>query len=545
MRLFTKGLLLIAVPSAFEIGLLGLVYMTHLDTETAGNWAAHSKLVIGQTNDVLEPMLAQAIRVRSAALANDPAAIDDSALWTELDRRVDQLADIVADNPPQVARAAQIRNTIRQYRQWSSHARELIESGQHDALVAQFSEPQGSALVDAFRKELEAFKAEELRLDASRTQAVHVARERQRGLLIGAVLGSIAVAGIALYMFIRGFRSRLAALGDNARRLADNTPLPPPLAGDDEVAQLDDILHTTSRRLAAADRARNAVKRDLEHRAKQLALANEHLRQQTADNEMFIYSVSHDLRSPLVNLQGFSRELAQACKDLRETMRDFNLTDRERERFAQLLDEEIAESLHYLQTSVMRSADIIDALLTLSRAGRAEYRPEKVDLNTLVQRTAARYQAKLDLVEARLVAHPLPSVEADPDALEQVFTGLIDHAIDSLEPGRAPRIEIGARELEDHRERAGQQPAQPFVTLYVADNGRGIPASQLPKVFAAFYRPQGGDGVALALVRRIVERHGGRLWVESVEGGGSTFYLTLPAVPATPAAPPATAEAAA
>ncbi len=545
MRLFTKGLLLIAIPSVFEIGLLGLVYMTHLDSEVAGDWAAHSKLVIGHTNDVLEPLLAQAIRVRTAALANDPAAIDDSALWTELDRRIDQLTDLVADNPPQVARAAEIRNTIRQFRQWSSHARELIESGQREALVAQFTEPQGSALVDTFRKELDAFKAEELRLDATRTQVVHETRDRQRGLLIGAVLGSIAVAGVAMYVFIRGFRSRLVVLGDNARRLADNTPLPPPIVGDDEVAQLDDILHTTSRRLAAADRARNAVKRDLEHRAAQLARANEHLRQQTADNEMFIYSVSHDLRSPLVNLQGFSRELAQACKDLRDTMRAFDLPASERDRFEQLLDDEIAESLHYLQTSVMRSAEIIDALLTLSRAGRTEYRPERVDLNMLVQRVAARYQPRLDAAEARLVAHPLPIVEADPDALDQVFTGLIDHAIESLDPMRAPRIEIGAREFEEDRERAGQHPVQPFVTLYVADNGRGIPSSQLPRVFAAFYQPQGSDGVALALVRRIVERHGGRLWVESAEGSGSTFYLSLPAVRATPAAPSASAEVAA
>ncbi|RKP46623.1 sensor histidine kinase [Pararobbsia silviterrae] len=545
MRLFTKGLLLIAIPSVFEIGLLGLVYATHLDTEVAGTWAAHSKRVIGQTNDVLEPMLVQSIRVRSAALANDPAAIDDTALWTELDRRVDRLTDLVADNPPQVARAAQIRNTIQQYREWSSHARELIETGQREALIAHLSEPQGSALVDTFRRELNAFKAEELRLDAARTEAVHEARERQRGLLIGAVFGSIAVASVAMYLFIRGFRGRLLALGENARRLADNTPLPPALAGDDEVAQLDGILHTTSRRLAAADRARNAVKRDLEHRAAQLALANEHLRLQTADNEMFIYSVSHDLRSPLVNLQGFSRELAHTCKDLRDALREFDLPEHEWQRFAQLLDEEIAESLHYLQTAVMRSADIIDALLTLSRAGRAEYRPERVDLNVLVQRIAARYQAKLEALDARLVVHPLPAVEADPDAIEQVFSGLVDHAIESLDPGRAARIEIGAREFEDHRERAGQHPLQPFATLYVADNGRGIAASQLSKVFAAFYRPQGGGGVALALVRRIVERHGGRLWVESVEQSGSTFYMTLPIGGVLPAMPPAAAESAA
>jgi signal transduction histidine kinase len=543
MRLFTKGLLLIAIPSVVEIGLLGLVYSTHRDSEIAGDWAAHSKQVLSQTADVLEPMLMQAVRVREAVLANDPAAIDESGLWTELDRRIDRLADLVADNPPQVERAAKIRRTIQQYRQWSSQARELMDNGQRDALIPYFREPGGTTLVDQFRSELDAFQREEWRLDDARANTVREARERQRSLLFSAVLGSIVVAGIAMYLFVRSFRGRLLVLGENARRLADNSPLQPALDGDDEVAELDEMLHTTSRRLSAADRARDVVKRDLENRALQLDRANEHLRQQTADNEMFIYSVSHDLRSPLVNLQGFSRELAHACDILRGHMERFELPQSERERITQLVDDEIAESLHYLQAAVMRSADIIDALLTLSRAGRAEYRPEWVDLNMLVQRTAASYQARLEALEGRLVVHPLPTVEADPVALDKVLTGLIDHALDSVDPSRAPRIEIGVREAGDSRERPDLHDMQPApLTLYVADNGRGIPAAQLPRVFATFYRTEGGgEGVALALARRIIEKHGGRLWVESTEGNGSTFYMALPAVSA--ASPAAAVEA--
>jgi signal transduction histidine kinase len=546
MRLFTKGLLLIAIPSVVEIGLLGLVYSTHRDSEVAGNWAAHSKRVLSQTNDVLEPMLMQAVHVREAVLANDPAAIDESALWTELDRRIDRLADLVADNPPQVERAAKIRRTIQQFRQWSTHARELMENGQRDELIAHFREPGATTLVDQFRNEVNTFQREEWRLDDARANTVREARERQRSLLFGAVLGSIVVAGIAMYLFVRGFRGRLLALGDNARRLADNSPLPPALEGDDEVAELDEVLHTTSRRLSAADRARDLAKRDLENRALQLDRANEHLRQQTADNEMFIYSVSHDLRSPLVNLQGFSRELAQACDILRDRMERFDLPQAERDHIRQLVDDEIAESLHFLQTAVMRSADIIDALLTLSRAGRAEYRSEWVDLNMLVQRTAASYQSRLEALDGRLVVHPLPTVEADPVALDKVLTGLIDHALESVDPGRAPRIEIGVREAGDSRERLDLHDMEPApLTLYVADNGRGIPATQLPRVFATFYRAQGGgEGVALALARRLIEKHGGRLWVESTEGNGSTFYMTLPAVPAA-VSPAAAAEAAA
>ena len=116
------------------------------------------------------------------------------------------------------------------------------------------------------------------------------------------------------------------------------------------------------------------------------------------------------------------------------------------------------------------------------------------------------------------------AVWGDPTALEQVFANLIGNAVNYLDPPREGRIEIGTT------------PAPPGVhslrIFYVRDNGLGIPAVALPRLFNAFQRLHGnvaaGEGIGLALVRRVVERHGGRVWAESREGVGTTFYLSLP-----------------
>jgi signal transduction histidine kinase len=118
----------------------------------------------------------------------------------------------------------------------------------------------------------------------------------------------------------------------------------------------------------------------------------------------------------------------------------------------------------------------------------------------------------------------LPPVWGDPVALEQVFANLIGNAVNYLSPSREGRVEIGTT------------PAPPGVRslriFYVRDNGLGIPEIALPRLFSAFQRLHGnvapGEGIGLALVRRVVERHGGRVWAESTEGVGTTFYVSLP-----------------
>ena len=524
MRLTTKGLLLIAIPAVFELALLSGLVKAQVDAAQAERWATHSEDVLRQTTAILEPVLLESVRLRGAVLSNDADVTTPVALWMDIDRRIDQLADLVADNPAQVERAVQIRQSVQAYRQWSDRVQDLLHSGRRRDVVERFSELASTDVLDRFRVQIAAFQSEERLLDAQRSTEAEAAHERQQVLVVAAVLGSLLFIALAVWLFTRGVRGRLALLSDNAGRLASNEPLAPIDHGSDEIARLDHTLHETSRRLLEAERIHARFQSDLARRANELAAINETLRQQTQENEMFIYSVSHDLRAPLVNLQGFSKELIHACDDLRAAVRQSSLTPARRQHIERLVDEDIGEALHYLQTAVLRASHIIDALLRLSRVGRVEYRRQQVHVRDIVQRVIDAMQVSIRARRARVVVHDLPSVWGDPTALEQVFANLLGNAINYLDASRDGRVEIGTT------------PAPPGVRslriFYVRDNGLGIPAIAIPRLFNAFQRLHGnvatGEGIGLALVRRVVERHGGRVWAESTEGVGTTFYFSLP-----------------
>ncbi|MFM0336196.1 sensor histidine kinase [Paraburkholderia fungorum] len=524
MRLTTKGLLLIAIPALFELALLSGLVKAQSDAAQAEHWAIHSEDVLHQTTAILEPVLGETVRLRGAVLAHDTHFATPLALWVDVDRRIDQLAELVADNPAQVERVVQVRQAVQAYRQWSDRVQDLLHSGRRRDLVERFRDQAGADVLDRFRQQVVAFQTEERRLDTLRTHAADIARERQQMLVVAAVLGSLLFVAFAVWLFTRGVRGRLALLSDNAGRLAGNEPLAPIGAGRDEIARLDLTLHDTSRRLLEAERIQARFQADLARRAGELARINETLRQQTQENEMFIYSVSHDLRAPLVNLQGFSKELNRACDELRVALRQSSLGAEPRQRIERVVDEDIGEALHYLQTAVLRASHIIDALLRLSRVGHVEYRQQKVEVHDIVPRVVDAMQVSIRARHARVIVNELPAVWGDPTALEQVFANLIGNALNYLDPSREGRIEIGTT------------PAPPGVhslrIFYVRDNGLGIPAVAMPRLFNAFQRLHGnvaaGEGIGLALVRRVVERHGGRVWAESKEGVGTTFYLSLP-----------------
>ncbi|RDK01465.1 sensor histidine kinase [Paraburkholderia lacunae] len=524
MRLTTKGLLLIAIPALLELALLSGLVKAQADAAQAEQWAVHGEDVLRQTTAVLEPVLSESVRLRGAVLANDARFATPVSLWMDVDRRIDQLAELVADNPAQVERVVQVRQTVQAYRQWSDRMQDLLRSGRRRDVVERFHDLAASDVLDRFRQQVVAFQAEERRLDTLRSNAADAARERQQMLVVAAVFGSLLFVALAVWLFTRGVRGRLALLSDNAGRLAGNEPLAPLGPGRDEIARLDLTLHETSRRLLEAERIQARFQSDLAGRARELARINETLRQQTQENEMFIYSVSHDLRAPLVNLQGFSKELTRACDELRVAVRQSSLTAETRQRIERVVDEDIGEALHYLQTAVLRASHIIDALLRLSRVGRVEYRQQKVEVRDIVPRVIDAMQASIRARRARVIVDELPAVWGDPTALEQVFANLIGNAVNYLDPSREGCIEIGTT------------PAPPGVhslrIFYVRDNGLGIPAVALPRLFNAFQRLHGnvaaGEGIGLALVRRMVERHGGRVWAESREAEGTTFYLSLP-----------------
>lgn len=252
-----------------------------------------------------------------------------------------------------------------------------------------------------------------------------------------------------------------------------------------------------------------------ERRRAQAALA-----QKNEEVEAFVYIVSHDLRTPLVNLQGFSKELEKSCQEIRDQLRSAKLPEETERNLRGILDEDIPGALRYISASTNKFERLINALLGLSRSGRQQYRYELLDLQALVGTTLDSVRQSIEKTKATIRVGDLPKSWGDATAIGQVFSNLIANALNYLKPDRPGVIEIGG------------EPQELMNRYWVRDNGVGIPVTAQERIFHVFQRfhPEmaPGDGMGLAIIKRVVERHGGKVWVETKEGQGTTFFLTLP-----------------
>jgi PAS domain S-box-containing protein len=239
----------------------------------------------------------------------------------------------------------------------------------------------------------------------------------------------------------------------------------------------------------AADRKRYEdallrLNQDLEERVRQrtaeLAERNLQLTQKTEENETFVYSVSHDLRSPLVNLEGFSEELQIAGRELLALLEDERLPPELRERAKQVYETGVSESISFIRTAVSRLGSIIDALLRLSRAGRVVYQIQNLDMNAIARRVVDSLRRTVEQKKAQVTVGDLPPARGDATAVEQVLANLVGNALNYLDAHRPGQVEIGATcDAEDDAQ---------VRTYFVRDNGVGIPAAYLPKLFQALQR---------------------------------------------------------
>lgn len=229
------------------------------------------------------------------------------------------------------------------------------------------------------------------------------------------------------------------------------------------------------------------------------------LEQANKELETFNYSVSHDLRTPLRSIDIFAYLLEK--------------------HHASDLDTDGLEHLKHIRNSVLKMSRLIDNLLILSRMGRNDRNDRRVTLTSLVEDVVDDFRKQQELSAYEIKVFSLPEVWGDQDMLRQALVNVIGNAIKYASTRKRPVIEIFSRS-------SGQGPV-----IAIKDNGVGFSAELRDKLFKPFKRLHSdeqfeGSGIGLAIVDRIIRRHGGHVWAESVEGRGSTFYFSLPEPPA-------------
>ncbi len=263
----------------------------------------------------------------------------------------------------------------------------------------------------------------------------------------------------------------------------------------------------------------NTARQQVEAERKKLEL---NLREANEELQRFTYIVSHDLRSPLVNIMGFASEIDVWQKEIFERLGMLRRQggDGQNAEKDEALRVDVEEALGFIKSSVAKMDRLIGALLKLSREGQRQFQPQFVDMTQLMHSTleALAHQAKA--VNAKVSIGDLPTISSDRLALEQVFSNLIDNAIKYLKAGVPGSIDVQGTESD----RA--------VTYEVSDNGRGIDARDRERIFDLFRRSgiqdRPGDGIGLAHARTLVRGLGGSIKVESEPGRGTVFKVTLP-----------------
>lgn len=270
-----------------------------------------------------------------------------------------------------------------------------------------------------------------------------------------------------------------------------------------------------TRELVAARSELQALNVGLEER---VAERTEALTRANDEIQRFAYIVSHDLRSPLVNIMGFTSELEAAMKAVGPYVAgDTTMVDKARV----ATEEDIPEALRFIRASTGKMDGLINAILKLSREGRRELRPEPVDLVSLFRSAAASVRHQTDEVGAEIaVPSSAPALVSDRLAMEQVVSNVVDNAVKYLARDRPGRIVITTGETTRR------------VHIDITDNGRGIAEQDYERIFELFRRAgaqdRPGEGIGLAHVRALVRRLGGDITVQSELGRGTTFRIDLP-----------------
>ena len=405
---------------------------------------------------------------------------------------LDKLAQLTSDNPVQVENILKLRSAIEQRLSEFAQEMDFIKRSEQGKAAELVSEAAAGGTSKVIRATGAAMLAEENRLFAERTDKADRTQVLASSVTIAGSSCVIALAGLSIFLVRRSARAR-----------------------DEAEARLRDInlnLETT-----------------VEERTADLREANEEI-------QRFAYIVSHDLRSPLVNIMGFTSELEELRGDIFRRIATLarsessappapeNASDDAEPALQgadRQLSEDFGEALSFIKSSIGKMDRLITAILNLTREGRREFQPVAIDTRELIEGIAATVAHQAAEASAQIRIEPLPAIVSDRLALEQIFSNLIDNALKYLKAGVPGDIAVRGRT------KLG------FAIFEVGDNGRGIDPKDHQRIFDLFRRAgtqdKPGQGIGLAHVRALVRRLGGTIAVASELHRGTTFTITLPA----------------
>ncbi len=263
------------------------------------------------------------------------------------------------------------------------------------------------------------------------------------------------------------------------------------------------------------------LKKYRENLEQMVTARTEELEQINTEMRNFAYIISHDLRSPLVSITGFTGELKEDFDLISECAIDHfkSCNDNCPPHIIDAIEQRIPESIHFISSATQKMNQLIQSILTLSRVGRREFHYQTVNLNTLLDESLAALAFQLDDKQVTVKKDSLPSIVTDKLAMEQIIGNLLDNAIKYLSPQRKGEISIRKEEHEDK------------ILIHIEDNGRGIAESDLIHVFELFKRVGQqnvmGEGMGLTYVQTLVRRLGGKISCKSSLDKGSRFTFSI------------------
>ncbi|MCP4152314.1 MAG: HAMP domain-containing protein, partial [bacterium] len=284
--------------------------------------------------------------------------------------------------------------------------------------------------------------------------------------------------------------------------------------GEDEITTLYQGFNNMLEQLQVREQQRDLAEGEQKRLMVELGEKNKEL-------EQVVYVTSHDLRSPLVNIQGFSKELGYSLEELSELLDTDAIPTELKEKLALILDEDVPDSLKFILSSTTKMDTLLSGLLKLSRVGRTATTFGDINMNELFTEisNAFEFQVKEGGIDLTL-QEDLPPCFGNDVQLNQLFSNLVNNALKYRDMNKKGIIRIHGLTEEDGS-----------VMYCVSDNGVGIQPDHQKKVFEIFHRlnpsETQGEGLGLSIVNKIVSRHSGKIWVESEWGKGSSFCVRL------------------